>query len=552
MLSAAAGRVDPSDASQFVQNALDGMARYGSGSIDLWTATFKVLDVMGDGPSTVVAALPTTLFMGSESAGHWMQAGYKVSSNVLGWARFGYTCLVKIVVTITQNVLLNVPVGPGRAWRIVVNTLDEMRDHYESDVVDNIRQSCAGISLMMGLTNPWAVFVYQQCVAANTAVEAGVDVALSVFNLAPFAQCMCTGTAGKVFGDYAMAYCVPQASTSLRPVLLQMIQASSATPVGNALPQSQALCQDMINDTKAQLMAAVQPWFDAQFASMNALGASLDYAISWLDPTAGPRRGRHHALPRGLLPGVWGHLPLPGQVQRDLGGLRGQPERRGPVHPDLHRLRGEPLLPHAQRGQAQPHDDLGAPRASRVHLRAGVRGDQRRCGQLLRRGGRDQGAWSSCSTTAPPRCSPQRLPHHGPLARVGLPGQLRVGRPGGDGQPGRADQGLLGITVSFPDDAFFGYVCTAKDQSAHLISIFTSAINDAVQIAHSAVLYLQGGAQEGACVALGAPAARLLVCGLRGRPPACAGAHQEPARLLVSAAPCAADGSSRLRTAAAR
>ena len=57
-------------------------------------------------------------------------------------------------------------------------------------------------------------------------------------------------------------------------------------------------------------------------------------------------------------------------------------------------------------------------------------------------------------------------------------------------------KGLLGITVSFPDDAFFGYVCTAKDQSAHLISIFTSAINDAVQIAHSVVLYLQGGAQE--------------------------------------------------------
>ena len=314
MLSAAAGRVDPSDASQFVQNALDGMARYGSGSIDLWTATFKVLDVMGDGPSTVVAALPTTLFMGSESAGHWMQAGYKVSSNVLGWARFGYTCLVKIVVTITQNVLLNVPVGPGRAWRIVVNTLDEMRDHYESDVVDNIRQSCAGISLMMGLTNPWAVFVYQQCVAANTAVEAGVDVALSVFNLAPFAQCMCTGTAGKVFGDYAMAYCVPQASTSLRPVLLQMIQASSATPVGNALPQSQALCQDMINYTKAQLVAAVQPWFDAQFASMNALGASLDYTISWLDPTAG------ECLAYGQDPDVVVIMPYPVDYFQACGG----------------------------------------------------------------------------------------------------------------------------------------------------------------------------------------------------------------------------------------
>ena len=34
-----------------MQDALDGMARYGAGSTDLWTATFKVLDVMGDGPT---------------------------------------------------------------------------------------------------------------------------------------------------------------------------------------------------------------------------------------------------------------------------------------------------------------------------------------------------------------------------------------------------------------------------------------------------------------------------------------------------------------------
>ena len=29
-------------------------------------------------------------------------------------------------------------------------------------------------------------------------------------------------------------------------------------------------------------------------------------------------------------------------------------------------------------------------------------------------------------------------------------------------------KGLLSITVFFQDDAFFGYVCTAKGQSAHL------------------------------------------------------------------------------------
>jgi hypothetical protein len=55
-------------------------------------------------------------------------------------------------------------------------------------------------------------------------------------------------------------------------------------------------------------------------------------------------------------------------------------------------------------------------------------------------------------------------------------------------------KGLTGITISFPDDSFFGYVCTVKDQQAHFISIFTSAINDVVQVAHSAMVYLEGGA----------------------------------------------------------
>ena len=247
MLSAAAGRVDQSDDSEFVQKALDRMARYGAGSIDLWTAAFKVLDVM------VAEAGPP------EHVGRDLVASLHPVPGVLRLdqerdeERGGQRGRHRTEhVPITQNVLLNVPVGPCRAWRTVVNTLDEMREQYESDVVDYIRQSCAGVSLMMGLTNPWAVYVYQQCLAANTAVEAGLDVALGIFNLAPFAQslCMCTSTAGKAFADHAMAYCFPQASTSLRPVLLQMIQATSATLVGNALPQSQALCQDMINYTK--------------------------------------------------------------------------------------------------------------------------------------------------------------------------------------------------------------------------------------------------------------------------------------------------------------
>ena len=286
LLSQRVGTLGSSDASAFAQNVLNGASRYGAGSIDLWTAGFQVLSVMR-APGAALEEAPEVMLAQAEGGAGWAQGGFKLAANSLGWARFCYTSLVKIVVTIAQNVLLNQPVGAGRAWRIVVNTLDEMRGDFEGDVVDNLRQSCAGISLMMGLTNPWAVLVYQQCIAANTAVAAGVDLTLSVFNLAPFAQCMCSGSAGRVFGDYARLYCVPQASTRLRPVLLQMIQASQAPPIGQGLTASQALCQNMLDYTKASMVGSVQPWFDAQFASMNALGSSLDYAMSWFDPTAG-------------------------------------------------------------------------------------------------------------------------------------------------------------------------------------------------------------------------------------------------------------------------
>jgi hypothetical protein len=275
------------DASRLIQNSLDGLARYGAGSIDLWTAQFQVMTVMAAGPSATIKSMPTTILMSSQDAGQWVQGGYKITANTLGWARFGYTCVAKMVVTITQNVLLNQPVGPERAWRIVINTLDEMRDVYDGTVVENLRQSCAGISLMLGLTNPWAVFIYQQCIAANTVVSAGLDLFLSIFNLAPFSQCMCSGSAGKVFGDYAMSNCVPQASTRLRPTLIYMVQSSRFVPSGEGLTQASVLCKKMIDYTKSEIVGSVQPWFDAQYASMNALASSLDYSLSWFDSKAG-------------------------------------------------------------------------------------------------------------------------------------------------------------------------------------------------------------------------------------------------------------------------
>ena len=269
----------------FIENGLNGLARYGAGTIDLWTVRFQVLNLMKAGPSSVLQAMPTNVISGASGAAQWAQGPLKVSSNALGWARFGYATVVKIVVTIAQKVSMNQAVDSSGAWRIIVNTLDEMLDYYDSYVVDNMRQACAGLSLMLGISNPWAVFVYQQCLAANTVVESGLTVTLSVFNLAPFAQCMCSGSSGRVFGDYARINCLPQASTTLKPILLEMIQSSGR--VSSTTTAAQALCQRMLSYTREQLVGSMQPWFDAQEQSLDALASSVDYALFWIDPKAG-------------------------------------------------------------------------------------------------------------------------------------------------------------------------------------------------------------------------------------------------------------------------
>ena len=273
-----------SRATDFVQNFLNGLARYGAGSIDLWTTYFGVLNVMKTGPLATIQALPTTVFA-EEQQSKMLQGVFMVSSNGLAWARFGYTTVAKLVVTILQLALVNKPVTASGAWRLFMNTLDETRGLYGATVEASMLQSCAGVSLVFGLTNPWARLLYNQCVALKSMTSSGVDLTLAIFNMAPLAQCMCSGTSGKVFGEYAMTNCVPQAPTSLRPVLVEMLQ--SVRDSSGITPRPALLCQSMIDLTRRTVTASVQPWFDAQFASMDALGASLDFALGWLDPKAG-------------------------------------------------------------------------------------------------------------------------------------------------------------------------------------------------------------------------------------------------------------------------
>jgi hypothetical protein len=51
-----------------------------------------------------------------------------------------------------------------------------MRDEFDAHVLDSFRKTCTGVSLILGLNNSRAKFVYFQCIAASKQTEsAAID-----------------------------------------------------------------------------------------------------------------------------------------------------------------------------------------------------------------------------------------------------------------------------------------------------------------------------------------------------------------------------------------
>jgi hypothetical protein len=52
-------------------------------------------------------------------------------------------------------------------------------------------QGCNGIGLMLGYSNPWALWIRKQCEIAPLAVQGVYDLVLSMMVDVPFAKCIC-------------------------------------------------------------------------------------------------------------------------------------------------------------------------------------------------------------------------------------------------------------------------------------------------------------------------------------------------------------------------
>ena len=77
--------------------------------------------------------------------------------------------------------------------------------------------------------------------------------------------------------------CYYFAPTHLKPILLGLIEnaaSGSATSVHD-------LCQALVSFAKEGMTSSMQPWFDAQFKSTQAMASSIDYILSFVSNEAG-------------------------------------------------------------------------------------------------------------------------------------------------------------------------------------------------------------------------------------------------------------------------
>jgi hypothetical protein len=213
-----------------------------------------------------------------------------MSANPLRIAQFSYNLVASVISGIIP---LSIRLGKNpddmdaaRSMLAMLNNkMYQARDAYYASITMGMIQGCNGVALMLGYTNPWAIWIRKQCEASPIAVQGVYDMVLSVMVDVPFAKCICVDAAshGSNFERYAMDNCYYFAPTHLKPTLLGLIEnAKTGSPA--SVRES---CVAMVEFAKSGLTNSMQPWFDAQFQSTQAMASSIDYILSFISSEAG-------------------------------------------------------------------------------------------------------------------------------------------------------------------------------------------------------------------------------------------------------------------------
>jgi hypothetical protein len=269
-----------------IARIIDGIAYYGDAKyapIGFDTSIMRTvrLPIAGIGSGVMMGVFPTGFGAVIPSFGNGM------AMNGLRVAQFSYnlitSCITRLIPLIIRVDRINDMQAAREILQILNNQLYDARGAYYNAITKSSLQGCAGMSLIMGYSNPWAVLTRKQCEAAPVLLQGLLDLALSIMVEVPFTKCICVDSAreGALVQKYAMDNCYYFAPTHLKGDMLKVIQN------GIGRDGAAASCEAMIQYTENKLKDSMQPFFSIQYDAFDSAASTLDYLLSFIDDQGG-------------------------------------------------------------------------------------------------------------------------------------------------------------------------------------------------------------------------------------------------------------------------
>ena len=259
-----------------VKNVLLGMNYFGAG---------MMRPMIARGPLAVVSVMRVPLLEKVPDAGmamiqmspHPLLATFKsINGNPIGGAWWVSNVVSSIIMDIIPPAVRG---DAGAAFRSIYMNMYESQGSFKELVLADGHLGCHGLSVMMGLNNPWAELILNLCQYPLQATQGMLEFALTLFVDVAFTGCLCVQSSGSDFYEYAMRECYTNAPKHLQPLIIRWLQFGEARPE-DVCREMRTLMQDKIN-------RSMDPAFSSLMKAADALGSSLDYLTFMFDTSAG-------------------------------------------------------------------------------------------------------------------------------------------------------------------------------------------------------------------------------------------------------------------------
>lgn len=259
-----------------VQNVMHGMNYFGAGMMQplLARGTLKVVSFMNVPLVDKISTKAMKLIQMSPNA--LLGTGKSLVGSPIGVAWW-----VSIVVNgvIMDIIPAAVRGDVGGAFRSIFMNVYESQGSFKELVLADQHLACFGLSMMMGLNNPWAEMLLHLCQFPIHATQGVLDFTLTLFVDVAFTGCLCVQSSGGDFYEYARRECYTNAPKHLQPLIIRWLRFGDAAP-GD-------VCRDMRTQMQSKIVHAMDPAWKSLAKAADSVGGSLDYLTVLFDEEAG-------------------------------------------------------------------------------------------------------------------------------------------------------------------------------------------------------------------------------------------------------------------------